>query len=491
MAADGLLTAILVLVIVLLVVAVLAGAGVRAVLLRWRRTRGGLSLRRRPGRAAAAAPAVAAAGSPATGAPRPAAVVATAPVEHGDVAADDPRILELGLEEPTSTDAVFRNLQRIKPLLRQEAAESDRMRRTTPLAGGALRATGLFRWGFPVDRGGLGATYADRLEAVSQIARIDAGMAWVVTWLTAHGDLAGRLDDASFAEIYPTIDLPTTFSATPFGRAVEIDGDRYRIEPFTWRLGSGGYHADRWIGGVKVVDGSGQPVLDAAGEQRTLGVWLPADAVQQAHDWDPLGVRSSGSSSFSIAEPVEIPRGWSFDLGANTQPYFFSLMGVLVGATEHLIDLTLESLRKKRNAGTPLNTHDLTQLTSCMSSLDMLVFGLRGYTDYLDRARSERASRDITPAEAAWVESVGLPVRETVIKIRDVTADIYGTGYVASSSEFGRVLRDLHVGLAHGWLRVSNPMANHGARVEMTLNDPPIAAIWDTDRPERMERVST
>lgn len=410
-----------------------------------------------------------------------------APVTHGDVPADDPRIVALGLEPPTSVEVVFRNLEKVKPLLRDEVAESDLLGRTTPLAGGALRATGLFQWCFPTRGGGLDASYADRLEAVTQVARIDAGMAWVVTWLAAHGDITDRLDDDSFAELYPSIDLPTVFSATPPARAVEVSGDRYRIEQGQWRLGSGGYHADRWLAAAKVWDASGRPVLsEATGEQKMIGVWLPGDKVQQLHDWDPLGVRSSGSASYTLTEPVEVPRRWSYDMGGDSRPYFFPFMGVMVGAAQHLVDLTLESLRSKTAKGATVGSYDMTTLTDAMATLDMLVLGLRGYADYLDQVRTSRESRAITPAETAWIHSVGMPVRAAILKIRDITADIYGTGYVAASSEFGRVLRDLQVALAHGWFRLSDTQADHGTRVRKMLEDPEVTPIWDAGWPVRI-----
>lgn len=489
MTAEGLLTLILVMVILLLVIAVAAAAGVWIVALRWRRTRHNEPPKRRRAARSASTGASTAVSAPTQksldgmSAGR-AARGGAEPVTHGDVPADDPRIVALDLEEPLSTEAVFRNLEKIKPLLRAEAPESDHIGRATPLAGRALRAAGLFLWGFPKEQGGIDASYADRLEAVTQLARIDVGMAWITSWLTAHGDMTSRLDDAAFAELYPSLDLPTVFSATPPARAVELADGSYHIEQARWRLGSGGYHSDRWLASALVWDTSDEPVIcDITGEHKLVGLWLPVDKVRQDHDWDPLGVRSSGSASYHLTEPVDVPSRFSFNIGAERRPYFFQFMGVMVGAAQHLVDLTLEALRTKSAKGATIGSHDRAELTRAMASLDMLVFGLRGYAEYIDRIRSERDSRSPTPGESAWIESVGMPVRETVLGLRDVTIDIYGTGYVDSASEFGRVLRDIQVACAHWWFRQSDTQEDRGKRVSMMLQDSSVVPIWDSGWP--------
>lgn len=486
MSDDAAVTTLLVLTAILLAIVVVGVIGAVYVVVRYRPA-GLRTVRRRTGKAPRPVPSAAAAPSPAApeGRAAPPSGLEKRDVPHGDVSADDPRIAALGLEEATSTEAVFRNLAKVKPLLREEVAESDRMGRTTPLAGAALRATGVFKWCFPVSRGGLDASYADRLEAVAQVSRIDVGMGWVVTWLGAHGEITAQLDDDAFAELYPSLDLPTVFSNTPLARAVEIDGDRYRIEDGRWRLGSGGYHADRWMGGASVWDAAGNPVMDPeTGDQMTIGVWLPADKIRQIDDWNSTGVRSSGSASFILAEEVEVPRSWTFVHDAfGGRPYHFPFMGVLVGAAQHLMDLTLEQLRKKSQAGGSVGAHDKARLADALASLDMLVFGLRGYADYLDRVRSERESGRVSRSEAPWFESAGMPVRETLIKVREVTADIYGTGHVGAGSEFGRILRDVQVALAHLWFRTSDTPSYRSGRVDMMLADSSAVPIWDAGWP--------
>src|SRR5690625_3983150 len=106
---DGVQTLILVMVTLLLIIAIVAAVGVWIVALRWRRTSHGRQpRRRRPASSQPAAPPSATAGPPSAPMPgmsagRPKTTDAE-PVAHGDVPADDPRIVALGLEEPTSAE---------------------------------------------------------------------------------------------------------------------------------------------------------------------------------------------------------------------------------------------------------------------------------------------------------------------------------------------------------------------------------------------------
>ncbi|WP_258934122.1 hypothetical protein [Nesterenkonia pannonica] len=124
-----------------------------------------------------------------------------------------------------------------------------------------------------------------------------------------------------------------------------------------------------------------------------------------------------------------------------------------------------------------------------MASLDMMVIGLRGYAAHIDRIAASSDSGAPSVADTAWIESVGMPVRQAVLEISDIATDIFGTGYVASGSEFGRVLRDIQVALAHWWFRLSDTQAPRGNRVRMMLEDPTVAPVWDTRWPTEPART--
>lgn len=408
-------------------------------------------------------------------------------LEHGDVPSDDPRIVALELEAPVSAAAVFRNLNKIKPLIRADAAQSDLIGRTTPLVGRAMRDAGLFQMSWMKARGGIEMSVPDQLEVITQVARIDGGAGWTVSILNASGYYASFLEDEAYAMIYPDgPDTPTAFSGFPPAKAVEVEGGYY-LEKGRWDWGSGGYHADRFLGGAKVWDKDGNPVLDSDGDHLWLGIWLPTDKVTQAHDWNPLGLRASGSSGYYLTEPVVVPREHTFDYHHPARNYGFVLMGVAVGLAQHMIDLAVEALRKKSIPDGPGGgQYDRTRLSEAMMTLDLLVFGLRGMAEHLQNVAEARPPRTLTPDEGITMAGVGPAVRDVLIKLRDTLQDIYGSSFTKPGNEFGRVLRDIYVAFAHLQFKWSDATERKSTRADRLITGQTtigtvLDAGWPTD----------
>ncbi len=110
-----------------------------------------------------------------------------------------------------------------------------------------------------------------------------------------------------------------------------------------------------------VFDGD-EPVIAPDGKQMHLGIWLPKDAIVVADNWQTLGLRGSGSTSYSIDEPAFAPADHAFDREASYDPdadplnktpklCHFALGGVVLGVARHLVRLAGEALRTKAATG--------------------------------------------------------------------------------------------------------------------------------------------
>ncbi|WP_340541100.1 hypothetical protein [Nocardioides sp. GXZ039] len=415
-----------------------------------------------------------------------------APVESTDeesVAPDDPRILALGIEPPRSVAAVFRNFDRIKDLLRAEAAEGDRLARVTPLAGRAMRSSGFFQLTYPKARGGLETSFQDHLELVMQVSRIDAGTGWTVAILNASGHHSSRLSDEAYAELYPSVDTPVTNSWFPPAKVTRVEGG-YEIKEGRWDWGSGGYQADMFSGGALVFEPDGSPSIDEEGRQRLVSLWFPRDKTEQAHNWDPMGLRASGSSSYYITEPLFIPERYTMSRYAPDRPddppmykhlsnTYYPILGVAAGIAQHMIDLTVDAVRAKLRGG-KLGEETHTALSDAMGECDMMVMGLRHWAQEGQRL-IETPDNLMSPAQVESMLTMGIRAQQATGRVLDLLLDVHGSAFIQPGSEMGRAIRDYYTMRAHSQFKHSN-MFLYTGRVAAKLADPD-AVISPLDEP--------
>lgn len=377
-------------------------------------------------------------------------------------------LAEFGLEEPTSAAAVLRNTRALLGLVATEADAIEEAARLTPVVERAFRAAGLFEMAFPAFRGGLEMTLEQQTEVVAEIAAVDASAAWNVAVLNAGGYYAARLGDDAYAELYPTRDMPTSGSFHPRGRAQRVEGGFLVTGHWDW--GSGSYTAEHVIGSVEVFDGD-EPVIGSGGKQMHLGVWLPKDAVEVLHNWQTLGVRGSGSTSYEVTEPVFVPEHHAFDreatydagrdpLNQSVKLAHYALTGVALGVARHLVALARDSVTR-RMAGRPtMDSAALQTLGMAMADVDFAYAGVRAVAAGVDsiifggHELTELHETRMTAANA----HAGLVLRRVI----DLTSELVGGALVLDRTPYQRVLRDAYGALAHTGTRrmLFSPMAS-------------------------------
>jgi alkylation response protein AidB-like acyl-CoA dehydrogenase len=356
------------------------------------------------------------------------------------------------LRAPTSAEAVIANADALLGLVAAEADAGDRDARMTDRLARAMRDAGLFEMGFPRRVGGLEMTLADQVSVVARIARVDAGSAWNVGVLNATGYYAGRLGEEAYRELYPTRDMPTSGSFHPKGRADVTDGG-YLVTG-RWDWGSGSYVAEHIVGGA-LVFADDEPVIGPNGKQLILGLWLPREAIRHADNWQTLGVRGSGSSSYSIDEPAFVPAHHSFDREALADPdadplnrhvtlAFFGLTGVCMGLAQHVVDLTLEAVRRKPSP----DAGSLRAIGQATMEVDMMLAGIMDIAHRTDEIVF-RPGTVLDPVQELRLIATNLMAAEALRRIVDVCLEAYGSRYMFDNDPMQRVLRDVQSALAH------------------------------------------
>ncbi|MFP3908125.1 MAG: acyl-CoA dehydrogenase family protein [Acidimicrobiales bacterium] len=169
----------------------------------------------------------------------------------------------------------------------------------------AALAARLFRTLVPVDMGGTGGTPVEWFQLGVELSTHEPSLGWVVAQGAAElGWIAAGADHDWAIEVLA--DPLGSSASTIAGRGeLTIDGGTASLRG-RWSFNSG-VHGATWIGGLSLV--RRRSVADDSQEVRFA--WVPAERAEIVEDWDPTGMRGTGSHSIVIAEQ-EIDPAWTF-----------------------------------------------------------------------------------------------------------------------------------------------------------------------------------
>lgn len=362
---------------------------------------------------------------------------------------------EFGLLPPTSAEAVLANVRTLLPLVAAEADAVEEACRLTPTLERAFRAGGLFEMSFPAFRGGLEMTLAQQVEVVAELAAVDASVAWNVGVLNAGGYYAARLGDEAYAELYPTRDMPTSGSFHPRGRAQKVEGGFLVTGHWDW--GSGSYTAEHVIGSVEVFDDD-EPVIGSGGKQMHLGVWLPKEKVEVLHNWQVLGVRGSGSTSYEITAPVFVPEHHAFDreaeydrtrdpLNQSVKLAHFALGGIALGVARHLVTEASASVQRRMAGRGSMDSAALTSLGQAMAEVDFAYAGVRAIAAQVDAIIF--GGGELDALQEARMTAANAQAGVVLRRVMELTTELVGGALLLDRTPFQRILRDGWGALAH------------------------------------------
>ena len=351
------------------------------------------------------------------------------------------------LAAPVDGAAILRNVEAILPIVRAEADESSRIGHLTETLNEAFIRAGIYRAGFSRARGGPEMPLVQQTRMVELVAGVDGGCAWNVAVLAATGFYACRLGDEAFAELYPHHDLPTAGSFNPRGRADVVEGG-YRVTG-TWKFGSGIHSAHYVLGGAEVFEG-GEPVRKADGSHLVLGFWFRVADVEILDDWHVVGLASSGSSGYRVADRF-VPGHHTFDRHFAPNPAadplnrlvelpFYSMAGIAAGLSQHAIDIATDTLRARPQVSERQYAL-LGEAHSLLRAVRAVVYaGVQRIDEVLFAEGGVPSPHDMARGDA--------PVAtELARRIVDLCMEIAGSRMVYSNYPMERVMRDL-VGLS-------------------------------------------
>jgi 3-hydroxy-9,10-secoandrosta-1,3,5(10)-triene-9,17-dione monooxygenase len=350
------------------------------------------------------------------------------------------------------------------PLLREQAAEADALRRLPDRTVEALVGAGLHRAYQPARYGGGEMDYALQIELGYALGRGSASAAWVALFYATHPFVVGMMEPAAQDDVWqrtPDALIANAFF-TPATTCRPVEGG-FLLDG-TWIISSGVTHAD-WNNLNVLIPREGRPP-----EHRFMLV--PRADYRILDDWRSAGLAGTGSHSI-VLERVFVPEhrtlktldcrgGPTAGSRASESPlYRLPLMtvfpagaaapapGIAQGALDHLA----ETLGRRSNvAGAPVADLPTVQvrLAEAGAAIDAALALLRADCAEIDRMARAGEPPDMMQRaryRRDWGYAVTLSTRAV-----DALYPLLGAKGLDADNPAQRAWRDLHALGSHAAL---------------------------------------
>jgi alkylation response protein AidB-like acyl-CoA dehydrogenase len=358
---------------------------------------------------------------------------------------------------PATSPDILAAVRALGPTVEAAADDIDAQRCLPEHVVEALRAAGVFGVAFPTAWGGPEMPILEQVEMVETLAYHDASTAWVAMICSDSGHYAGRVDDATARELYPSMDLLTAGQIYPVGQATRVDGG-YRVSG-RWQFGSGSLHADRIVGGcLLLVDGA--PVMEERGLPEMLVAWLPRDEVTIHDTWHTTGLAGSGSNDYSVTDAF-VPAGQVFQPlapGVRPEPlyryrgfFFANLAAVSIGCARRMLDDLRDLMRTKVLMPEGIAMKDDARALLALGESTAALEAAAAYqADALGSIwDTVVAGDDPSAARRAALLMMLVHCVQTGQRIGEAVTEVVGAQSIYRSSPFERRRRDLTTVAAH------------------------------------------
>lgn len=379
--------------------------------------------------------------------------------------AEDFRSLTEDHARPSDEDFVAR-ARSIGDLIRANADEGEKKRRTPESSIEAMQEQGLFKISVPRRYGGFETSMKTMMDVISTIGEYDGGTAWTLSLINACNWIACLYPVKAQDEIWgdnPDARVSGVFA--PSCKAVKVDGG-WRLTG-KWFYNSGGLHTQWAVLGF--------PEVDQAGEVQGFGFALiPREDLTLEDTWYTVGMRASGSNCL-VADDVFVPEyrtisGADASEGRNRnelseqelfyQSAFMPLLVLILIAPQ--LGLCREALRIAKEGAETKGVHGTTykrQKDSVAFQMRLAKAALKVDTAHLHAYRSTADIDDAAKAgeypdfliRARIQADCGL-VAEIAREAIDMCISAHGAGSFAETHVMQRLWRDSNIAGRHAFI---------------------------------------
>lgn len=285
----------------------------------------------------------------------------------------------------TAASELLRRARELQPVLRQRAAQAERLRRVPDETIDDFHRAGLFRALQPARAGGAELHPADFFDICAEIAQGCASSAWVLSNLAYHHQFLALWPDEAQQEVWGP--SPDTLVGSSYifarGTARQVDGG-YELEG-QWPFSSGIDPCGWCVLGAMASDAPGEP-------PRPRYFLLPREDYEVLDTWHVVGLRATGSKDVAVGKAF-VPgyRSLSFDevaaaqapgLALHAAPLFrvtmqgvggFVLLPVLLGAARAAANEYVERTRQRKTTVGARSQAELPGVQDRVAHVDALL----------------------------------------------------------------------------------------------------------------------
>jgi len=176
-----------------------------------------------------------------------------------------------------------------------------------------LNAAGLFAMNIPAKYGGAQLSAPESLRVLEELAYADSAVGWCGMIYSTTAVLGSFLPEHWGQHVYGArqtgdggvLSPLSAGAAAPSGKGEAVDGGV--VVSGRWAWGSGTHHCDWICGGTTVQDGGDIRRFDN-GEPMVHVMFFEREQVELQDNWDPSGLRGTGSVDFVVREQF-VPEG--------------------------------------------------------------------------------------------------------------------------------------------------------------------------------------
>jgi alkylation response protein AidB-like acyl-CoA dehydrogenase len=324
-----------------------------------------------------------------------------------------------------STDAVGR-ARDIAATIAASADALERTQRFPPPLLDALHGARLFRLLLPRSAGGEEVEPWTYFDAVAEIGRHDASVAWCVFVANSSAIIAAFLPPRIADEIFADPRVTIAWGPPDAQTAHAVPGG-YRVTG-RWGFASGCRHAS-WMGAhcnVREPDGSLR--LNKAGRPTTRTLLFPAESATLIHTWDVIGLRGTASDSYEVND-LFVPEQYS---STREDPTLRREPG-------RLYAFTMQGLYAVGVAGVAVGTANVARMEARLGAA-------RAYMTQTLRDAWDGVYGTM-PIDVQTRAQVRLACANAILAANEVADDSYkaaGVSAIFDGSAFGRRFRDIH-----------------------------------------------